>query len=104
MNNESGPMSDLKARQAARHAIDHQALMDTCWAGRGELIGSMVPPTDPWYEDLSDFYTHDPQRARQLVEQAGGPVRLRLRVPNLLTPSRPRRWSSPTWPRSASTP
>ena len=61
-NNESGPLQNKEVRQAVRYAIDHQALVDTCWAGRGELIGSMVPPTDPWYEDRTGDYAHDPTR------------------------------------------
>jgi peptide/nickel transport system substrate-binding protein len=83
MNNASGPLQDIRLRKAVMYAVDRQALLESTSNGMGQLIGSMVPPTDPWYEDLSDMYTHDPQRARQLVKQVGGPVRLRLRVPNL---------------------
>ena len=46
----------------------------------------MVPPTDPWYEDLSGVNTYDPDRARALLTEAGyapGELTLRLRVPNL---------------------
>jgi peptide/nickel transport system substrate-binding protein len=71
-------------RQAVRYAIDHEALLDTCWAGRGTLIGSMVPPTDPWYEDLTDVYPHDPAKAKQLLKKSGAAGEtLRLRVPSL---------------------
>ncbi len=84
MNNESGPLSELTARQAVRYAIDHQALVDTCWAGRGELIGSMVPPTDPWYEDRTGDYPHDPEQAKQLLEESGVAGKtVRLRLPTL---------------------
>jgi peptide/nickel transport system substrate-binding protein len=83
-NNKSGPMQDPQVRQAVRHAIDHEALLETCWAGRGELIGSMVPPTDPWYEDLTDVHPHDPARAEQLLQQSGkADQTLRLRIPTL---------------------
>ena len=71
-------------RQAVRQAIDRQALVDTCWAGRGELIGSMVPPTDPWYEDLTDVAPYDPDESRRLLEAAGQTdLTLRLRLPSL---------------------
>jgi peptide/nickel transport system substrate-binding protein len=83
MNNASGPMQDIRLRKAVMYAVDRQALLEATSNGKGQLIGSMVPPTDPWYEDLTGAYPHDPARARQLVEQAGGPVRLRLRVANL---------------------
>lgn len=83
-NNESGPLQNKEVRQAVRYAIDHKALVDTCWAGRGELIGSMVPPTDPWYEDRTGDYEHDPEKARQLLEQSGeAGATLRLRIPTL---------------------
>ena len=85
MNQEEGnPLADLPLRQAVRHAIDHQALMDTCWSGRGTLIGSMVPPTDPWYEDRTGDYPFDLERARQLIAEAGAEgTELRLRIPTL---------------------
>jgi peptide/nickel transport system substrate-binding protein len=84
MNNGSGPFQDKALRQAVRHALDKEALLETCWAGRGTLVGSMVPPTDPWYEDLTGTYPHDPDRARQLIEQSGyNGQALRLRVPAL---------------------
>jgi peptide/nickel transport system substrate-binding protein len=84
MNNGKGPMRDKSLRQAVRYAIDNESLLETCWAGRGELIGSMVPPTDPWYEDLTGMYPHDPEQAKQLIEQSGYDGQtLRLRVPTL---------------------
>ena len=83
-NNESGPLQNLEVRQAVRHAIDREALVETCWAGRGELIGSMVPPTDPWYEDLTDVYAYDPAKAEQLLQDSGqADQTLRLRIPTL---------------------
>ncbi|WP_151526423.1 ABC transporter substrate-binding protein [Serinicoccus kebangsaanensis] len=85
MNQEEGnPLADADLRQAVRHAIDHQALMDTCWAGRGELIGSMAPPTDPWYEDRTGDYPFDLARAEELIAEAGAEgTELRLRIPSL---------------------
>jgi peptide/nickel transport system substrate-binding protein len=83
-NNSKAPLNDLRVRQAVRYAIDHKALLDTCWAGRGKLIGSMVPPTDPWYEDLTGMYPHDVTKAKALLADAGKTgVRLRLRLPTL---------------------
>jgi len=83
-NHRSAPFQDIRVRQAIRLAIDHQSLIDTCWAGRGELIGSMVPPTDPWYEDLTALVPHDPNLAAQLLGEAEQTdLTLRLRVPTL---------------------
>jgi peptide/nickel transport system substrate-binding protein len=83
-NHAKAPLTDRRVRQALCLAIDRQAVLDTTWAGHGTLIGSMVPPTDPWYEDLSDTYPHDPARAKRLLAEAGADgLRLRLRIPNL---------------------
>ncbi len=50
----------------------------------GTLIGSMVPPTDPWYEDLTGLYPYDPAKAKALLAEAGAAaLTLRLRIPTL---------------------
>ncbi|CAI9410597.1 ABC transporter substrate-binding protein [Aestuariimicrobium sp. T2.26MG-19.2B] len=83
-NHDTPALKNLKLRQAICHAIDRQAVIDTVWGGKGTLIGSMVPPTDPWYEDLSNTYPYDVEKAKQLVAESGikNPT-LRLRVPSL---------------------
>lgn len=83
-NHAKAPFKDVLVRQAARAAIDNKTLMATCWAGRGQLIGSMVPPTDPWYEDLTGVAPHDPAKAKELLSKAGTPNPVvRLRLPTL---------------------
>lgn len=81
MNAAEPPFDDKRVRLAVRHAIDKKTLVDTCWAGYGKEIGSMVPPTDPWYEDLTGVTPHDPEKARALLKESGKadkPIRLRL--------------------------
>jgi peptide/nickel transport system substrate-binding protein len=83
-NDKKAPFTDKRVRQAIRYGIDHKALMDTCWAGRGTLIGSMVPPTDPWYEDLTGLFPYDQAKAKSLLAAAGkSSLTLRLRIPSL---------------------
>ncbi|SDB85841.1 peptide/nickel transport system substrate-binding protein [Raineyella antarctica] len=85
MNNRNKALSDPRVRQALTYAIDRKALLDSVWAGKGTLIGSMVPPTDPWYEDLSGAYPYDPAKAKQLLKEAGyeSGLTLRMRLPTL---------------------
>lgn len=82
-NNARAPLTDVRVRQAITYAIDRKGLVDSVWAGKGTLIGSMVPPTDPWYEDLSQQYPFDPAKARELLAEAGyaNGLQLSLRVP-----------------------
>lgn len=80
-NNARPPLNDKRVRQALTYAIDRKAVMATVAANRGTLIGSMVPPTDPWYEDLSNVFPFDPNKAKELL--AGQHLSLRLRIPNL---------------------
>jgi peptide/nickel transport system substrate-binding protein len=83
-NNSKPVFKDLRVRQAIRMAIDHKALLDTCFAGRGKLIGSMVPPTDPWYEDLTGIAPYDQAKAKAMLQAAGATgATLRLRLPTL---------------------
>ncbi len=83
--NHAGVLADVRLRRALLRAVDRRALLDTVWAGKGTLIGSMVPPTDPWYADLTDVNPYDPAEARRLLAEAGwDPARrLRFRVPTL---------------------
>jgi peptide/nickel transport system substrate-binding protein len=84
-NNSRGPLRDKRVRQAINYAIDRKALVKTVWAGYGTLIGSMVPPTDPWYQNLSDRYPYDPAKAKALLAQAGYKkgLALQLKLPTL---------------------
>lgn len=85
-NHATAALSDLRVRRAINHAIDRQALLDVVWGGKGVLIGSMVPPLDPWFDPaLVNFYDYDPAEARRLLAEAGHAdgLTLRLRVPTL---------------------
>lgn len=83
-NHQTPVLQNLQVRQAILYAIDFEALRDAVWGGKGPLIGSMVPPTDPWYEDLSETYPYNPDKARELLAASGvGDVALRLRIPTL---------------------
>lgn len=84
MNNARAPFDDKRVRQAVRYAINHQELIKTAYAGYGIPIGSMVPPTDPWYQDLTGDRPYDPARAKQLLSEAGkANLKVTLRIPNL---------------------
>ncbi|AKT51616.1 ABC transporter substrate-binding protein [Arsenicicoccus sp. oral taxon 190] len=83
MNNATPLLKDKAVRQAIRQAIDHKALLQTCWAGHGTLLGTMVPPTDPWYEDLTGLLPFNRAKATQALKDAGAAGKeIRLRLPS----------------------
>jgi peptide/nickel transport system substrate-binding protein len=71
LNGRRAPLDDVAIRQAITHAIDRQAVVDLAYAGYGTVIGTFSTPLDPWYRDLTDVYPYDPDRARELLAEAG---------------------------------
>lgn len=73
-NNKRPPFDDLKVRQAIAHALDRKAIIDGASGGLGTPIGSHFAPHDPAYVDLTETYPYDPDRARELLKEAGFPT------------------------------
>ncbi|WP_305785479.1 ABC transporter substrate-binding protein [Symbioplanes lichenis] len=66
-NDKVAPFNDVTVRQAISAAIDDKKLLTSIWGEYGTTIGSMVPPSDPWYEDLTSVNAYDPEKAKQLL-------------------------------------
>ncbi len=104
-NDRVAPFNNAKVRKAVTSAIDNKKLLQSIWGDYGTLIGSMVPPTDPWYEDLTGVNPYDVELAKQLLAEAGYAERVHASrsTPRTTTRTRrSRRSSSRSWPRSAS--
>jgi len=72
-NDKVAPFNNVLVRKAVSSAIDNKKLLSSIWGKYGTLTGSMVPPTDPWYEDLTSVNPYDPALAKQELAQAGLP-------------------------------
>ncbi|MFD1506615.1 ABC transporter substrate-binding protein [Georgenia yuyongxinii] len=73
-NDRVAPFDKVEVRKAVYSAIDREKLLSSIWGDYGTLIGSMVPPTDPWYiEDLTQENPYDPALAKSLLTEAGLP-------------------------------
>lgn len=68
-NNTKAPLDDVRVREALRLAIDHEGLVAAL--GGGKTLYGPIPELDPGYEDLSDVAPYDPDRARELLADAG---------------------------------
>ncbi|PYZ97070.1 ABC transporter substrate-binding protein [Alteribacter lacisalsi] len=70
-NMEKEPFDDVLVRQALNHAVDKEALIETLFAGLAEPAKNIIPPDYLGYNDNVDEYEYDPERAMELLEEAG---------------------------------
>ena len=68
-----GPMTDPLVRQAVFHAIDRQAIVDSLVRGSSEVINSACSPAQFGCAQDIEGYEYDPERARELLAEAGYP-------------------------------
>ena len=66
-------LQDINVRHAMYYAIDRDVLFDRVALGLGAKGTTMSPSADPtWIPDLGDeLYTYDPDRANQILDDAG---------------------------------
>jgi peptide/nickel transport system substrate-binding protein len=70
-NDRVAPFNKLLVRKAITSAIDSKKLLESIWGSYGTLTGSMVPPTDPWYEDLTKVNPYSISLAKKELAKAG---------------------------------
>jgi peptide/nickel transport system substrate-binding protein len=81
-NNSKAPLDDVRVRQALTYGVDKQAVVTAAENGLAKIIGSHASPNDPWFVDLSSTYPYDPEKAKQLLADAGvEDVKLTMQVP-----------------------
>ena len=75
LNNAVKPFDDVRVRQALCYAVDKQGILDLAFDGYGHPLGSsMYPAFTKYYdESLTDYYTQDIQKAKELLAEAGYP-------------------------------
>lgn len=71
MNMDRPPFDDRRVRLAINHAIDKQSLVDNFYRGLAQPAVNPLPPTIWAYNDTIDGYAYDPEKARQLLREAG---------------------------------
>lgn len=87
LNNDFEPFKDQRVRQALCYAVDKSEILDITSDGKGtELGSSMFPNFKKYYiPELNDTYGFDPDRAKELLEDAGyseGTLSFTITVPS----------------------
>ncbi len=81
-NNARAPLDDVRVRQAITYALDKDAVNDIAEGGYAKTIGSWSSPNDPWFVDHSGDYPFDPDKAKELLEEADATdLKLTIQVP-----------------------
>jgi peptide/nickel transport system substrate-binding protein len=71
INQAIPPMDKLEVRQALAYGLNRQEVVDSFYAGRGEVATQFMPPSLPGHADDVPTYEFDPARAKQLLQDAG---------------------------------
>ena len=68
-------LKDIRVRQALAFAIDRNPMIESLSRGQVRPADSILPPQSWAYTNDVAHYDHNPERARQLLEEAGYPLR-----------------------------
>ncbi|MCP4198101.1 MAG: ABC transporter substrate-binding protein [Proteobacteria bacterium] len=74
MNINEPPFNNPLVRQAMNYAVDRDKIAQTAFHGAEVPVLEPYPETSWAYrEDLADLYTYDPEKAKELLAEAGYP-------------------------------
>lgn len=70
-NTTQEPFDNPVVRRAINMAIDRDAIIDVVFQGTGQVAKNPIPPTMWSYNENVEDYPHDPEQARQMLDEAG---------------------------------
>jgi peptide/nickel transport system substrate-binding protein len=70
-NQAKKPLDNIKVRQAIAHGLNRQEVVDEFYGGRGEVAKQFMPPEVVGYADDVTEYEYDPEKSKQLLQEAG---------------------------------
>jgi peptide/nickel transport system substrate-binding protein len=75
-------LGDVRVRQAIAHSLDREALLEGSAGGYGTVTGQIFgPDNEAFIPELEDRYDYDPDRARELLADAGYEKGFTLEMP-----------------------
>jgi peptide/nickel transport system substrate-binding protein len=77
-------LADVRVRQAINYAFDREGLLKAFSDGNGTVTTQIFPPTSVGYDTaLDEAYSYDPEKARELLSEAGYPDGFTLEMPSV---------------------
>jgi peptide/nickel transport system substrate-binding protein len=67
------PFDDVRVRQALNYAVDVDAIVESVLRGYGRPLATFVDSASTCFDPSIEPYGYDPDRARELLEEAGYP-------------------------------
>src|SRR5690625_1538589 len=71
MNNKSGPLADVRVRKAISYLVPREAVVARILNGIGAPGISMLAPSMEWFNPDVETYEYDPEKAAELLAEAG---------------------------------
>jgi peptide/nickel transport system substrate-binding protein len=72
-NNPNSPFAKKEVRLALDYAIDKRTMAQGIGMGYYEALGQLATTKDPWYNPDLEYREYNPQKAKDLLAQAGYP-------------------------------
>lgn len=84
---EGSPLTDVRVRQAMRYAIDQEAIVKIALSDMGTMAYTLCSPKLAGVDDtdFKDDYSYNPEKAKQLLAEAGYPNGFTLENPFVFT-------------------
>jgi peptide/nickel transport system substrate-binding protein len=79
MNQKFGPLSKLKVRQAIAYGLDRKSVVGAFYGGQGQVADQFLPPLMGGFAKKGvPQYSYNPDKAKQLLQEAGEKLPLEL--------------------------
>ncbi len=78
-HHQKAPWTDVRVRQALNYAVDKEAIVKEVLGGVGGVSTAPIMPLIFGYSE-QEVYTYDPEKARQLLAEAGYPKGLKVKL------------------------
>lgn len=71
MNTQKEPFDDVRVRQAINHALNKESYIEAIYHGHAKVAKNPLPPSLWAYNQEISAHEYDPQKARELLIEAG---------------------------------